>query len=270
MNMAYFEADGRSLLGSSHLAPRLRTSGTAVLLCNPFGEEAARAHRAYRVLATRLQEAGYAAMRFDYSGTGDSSGDASEGSLVHWLDDIEAAAAQLQRQSGSPRITLVGLRFGATLAALCAQRGRLRLAHLVLWDPVVQGQAYLRELAAMHRAYMREELGAERWHDPAGSDQTAAFPSEALGVPVSALLAAEIAAIDIAEPPPRTPHVTVVCTRNSPESERLRSHWAPCPALGWIDVVEGTSWNSDAALNSALVPAKEIAAIVSRIRGCSP
>jgi pimeloyl-ACP methyl ester carboxylesterase len=40
------------------------------------------------------------------------------------------------------RVSLVGLRWGATLAALAA-RGRDDVDQIVLWDPVVSGAAYL-------------------------------------------------------------------------------------------------------------------------------
>lgn len=268
MKMDYFHANGRNLLGTLHLSPRLHAGSVSVLLCNPFGEEAVRVHRAYRVLAGKLRDAGYTTLRFDYSGTGDSSGDAADCTVEGWLDDIEAAIGELQRQSGSPRVVLVGLRFGATLAALCAQRAHLRVAHLVLWDPVVRGDRYLQELAGMHRAYMNEELG-KRWQAPSPGDGSR-FPAEALGTPISDALATQMAGIDIAGTLPRTPHVTVLSTRDSADMAQLRSQWKACPALRWIDVVEGTSWNSDAALNSALVPAKEIATIVSGVMECSP
>jgi len=268
MNVDYFEGNGRSLLGSSHPAPRLRAGGASVLLCNPFGEEAARVHRAYRVLAGKLQDEGYATLRFDYSGTGDSSGDAIDCTVDRWVDDIEAAIGELRRQSGSSQVVLVGLRFGATLAALCAQREHLGIAHLVLWDPVVRGDFYLQELAAMHSAYLNEELGP-RAKVPSGRNGKN-VPTEALGTPISAALAAQMAAIDIALTVPRTRHTTVVSTRDSQDMQRLRTLWQSCPALRWIDVVEGTTWNSDAALNSALVPAREIASIVTGVMECSP
>lgn len=273
MKLQYFEGNGRGLLGSAHLAQRLRAPEASVVLCNPFGEEAARAHRAYRVLADKLQEAGFSTLRFDYSGTGDSSGDAADCRVDRWLEDIEAAARELQAQTGSKRTVLVGLRFGATLAALCAMRRRLRIMHLVVWDPVVRGSPYLRELADMHRKYMDEELGLQ-WRHSSPQDPDAR-PTEALGMPISRALAADIEGIDIADSMPAdsmpdVPHITLVSTRNTVEEARLRSAWATCPAWSPIDVNEGTSWNSDAALNSALVPAKEIAAIVSRIRECSP
>lgn len=268
MKVDYFGANGRSLLGTLHFSPRLHAGSASVVLCNPFGEEAARVHRAYRVLAGKLQDAGYATLRFDYSGTGDSSGEAADCTVEAWLDDLEAAIGELRRQSGSPRVVLAGLRFGATLAALCAQREHLRIAHLVLWDPVVRGDHYLQELAGMHRAYMNEELG-QRWKAPSPGDG-ARIPAEALGMPISDVLASQMAGIDIAATLPRANHVTVLSTRDSADMQRLRSQWEACPALDWIDVIEGTSWNSDAALNSALVPAKEIATIVSGVTKCSP
>lgn len=267
MKVDYFGANGRSLLGTLHFSPRLHAGSASVVLCNPFGEEAARVHRAYRVLAGKLRDAGYATLRFDYSGTGDSSGEAADCTVEAWLDDLEAAIGEVRRQSGSPRVVLVGLRFGATLAALCAQREHLRIAHLVLWDPVVRGDHYLQELAGMHRAYMNEELG-QRWRAPPPGD--GGFPAEALGMPISHALASQIADIDIAATLPRANHVTVLSCRDSADMQRLRSQWEACPALRWIDVIGGTSWNSDAALNSALVPAKEIATIVSGVMECSP
>ena len=127
MDIRYFEAGARSLLGTCHLALRLRTSNAAVVLCNPSGEEAMRVHRSYRVLAGKLQEAGYPTIRFDYSGTGDSSGESIESTVEHWLDDIEAAANEIQRRSGSPRIVLVGLRFGATLAIPVNRNNSIKL-----------------------------------------------------------------------------------------------------------------------------------------------
>jgi pimeloyl-ACP methyl ester carboxylesterase len=267
MNVDYFESNGRSLLGSSHPAPRLRAGGASVLLCNPFGEEAARAHRAYRVLAGKLQDEGYATLRFDYSGTGDSSGDAIDCTVDQWVEDIEAAIGESRRQSGSSQIVLVGLRFGAALAALCARRENLGIAHLVLWDPVVRGDLYLQELAAMHSAYLNEELGRRSGASGANDGQV---PTEALGTPIGPVLAAQMAEIDIARSVPTTRHVTVISTRDSAEMQRLRSLWRPCPGLRWIDVMEGTTWNSDAALNSALVPAREIASIVTGVMECSP
>ena len=257
---------GRQLFGALHQPQRLRPRSTAVLLCNPFGEEASRAHRTYRVLATQLERAGYAALRFDYSGTGDSVGDSGAATVDAWVGDVASAAERLRTASGVARVTIVGLRFGATLAMLASARGEPRPRHLVLWDPVVEGVAYLRELVAQHRAYMRAEIG-NGWQDrlQISADGT---PAEALGAPIGAVLGAQIAAIDLAAVAPGADQVTVITTRVTPEIERLRLH---LPAsTRWLELAESPAWNSDAALNAMTVPMDVVQAVVARIEETSP
>lgn len=262
----HFGSAERYLVGTLHYTPRLRRRSAAVLLCNPMGEEAARAHRLYRVLATQLERAGYAAQRFDYVGTGDSAGSDEDATVASFRDDIELAAAELARRSGVDRLALVGLRLGATLAALAAER--LCPRHLVLWDPVVDGAAYLRELATAHRCYMRGELGAMGWQDRLRVDANG-VPDEALGIPISTELAAGIAAIDLTRSLPSAEHVTVVCTRGTPDMAKLRERWSAFGAVRWLDMPASVSWNSDAALNSATVPIDVVQAIVARIEESS-
>ena len=54
--------------------PRGPAQRRAVLLCETLGSERMNFHLAYRHLALRLSYAGYPTLRFDYAGTGDSSG----------------------------------------------------------------------------------------------------------------------------------------------------------------------------------------------------
>lgn len=254
----------RQLLVSTQATPRLRPRGAAVLLCNPFGEEAVRAHRAYRVLARRLDEAGYPTMRFDYAGTGDSSGEAGEHGIADWLADIAAAADALRADSGQSRIVVIGLRLGASLAVLAAQRGLLRAGHLLLWDPVVDGAGYLRDLERAHRDYLRSELGAAAPADDGGP------LAEALGAPLTPSLRAELVAIDLAAAPPAAPVVTVLRTQRDADADRLHAAWAPDGRSHWIDLDASASWNSDAALNAAVVPMRELLALIARIEACHP
>ncbi len=237
-----------------------------MLLCNPFGEEASRAHRTFRVLATQLERAGFAALRFDYSGTGDSEGESEDATLDAWISDIAAAAERLRAASGAARIAIIGLRLGATLAALAAARGAVRPRHLVLWDPVVDGAAYLRELAAQHRAYMRAEMG------PGRADRLRTRPDgtplEALGAPIGDALAAQLGAIDLAAGSPGAEQTTLLTTRTTPELERLQAR-LPASAR-WIQMNESPAWNSDAALNAMTVPMDIVRALVARLEETSP
>lgn len=248
----YFGGDD-ALLGALHHPRRLRARTAAVLLCNPFGEEASRAHRIYRVLAMQLERAGYACLRFDYRGTGDSAGASEDASIADWVADIGRAADELRRASGSAQLVLVGLRLGATLAAM-ASAGGLAVRHLIAWDPVLDGRGYLDELTTQHAAYLRDEIGDD-WQPHPGA-------VEALGFPLTPALTAELAAIDLAAITPRAELLTVVSSRGATPS--------PWPRAHRIEAATSAAWNSDAALNAAVVPMDIVSAIVTRIEATIP
>lgn len=119
----------------------------AALLCPPWGIEYENSHRALRLLAQRLSEAGYHVLRFDYSGTGDSWGETTDADLDRWQEDVATAIRELQTRSGCMDVTLIGLRLGAYVAATAAGR-RAPVASLVLWDPVSDGGVWAEELAS--------------------------------------------------------------------------------------------------------------------------
>lgn len=226
-----------------------------MLLCNPFGEEASRSHRIYRVLATQLERAGFSTLRFDYSGTGDSQGEAL--TVESAVRDIGIAAAHLRAKSGATKISLLGLRFGATLAMLAGARGEPRPHHLLMWDPVVDGASYLRELGEQHQMYMREELGPI-WRDRSRL-RADGSPHESLGVSITDALAREMSAIDLAKVRSGADQHTVISTRGTPTKT-----WLP-EATRWIEISESAAWNSDAALNAMTVPMDIVQALVARI-----
>jgi pimeloyl-ACP methyl ester carboxylesterase len=265
----HFGPDDHRLFGTLHAPQRIRARSASVLLCNPFGEEALRAHRIYRVLATQLERSGYAVMRFDYGGTGDSMGDGADVTVESSVADVALAAEELRASSGAGKLVVIGLRLGATLAALATSRAGLRLRHLVMWDPIVDGSAYLSELAVMHRSYMRQEMGEMDWQDrlqvsPEG------FPAEALGAPISAAFAAGLSAIDLATAELRSDYVTVVGTSDRASSARLRTRLPESPSARWLDLPSSAAWNSDAALNAAVVPMDVVQAVIARVEEVSP
>jgi alpha-beta hydrolase superfamily lysophospholipase len=144
----YFGADPQSLFGWYHHSPRAIARDCVAVLCAPVGPEYTRSHRTLRHLADRLARSGVPALRFDYHGIGDSAGaDDDADRLGHWKRSIGEAAAHARRLSGCERVCLVGVRLGATLAGLEAADAGADL--VVLWNPVVKGRAYARELQAI-------------------------------------------------------------------------------------------------------------------------
>lgn len=129
----------------------------AVLICNPFGQEAIRAQRALRVVSERLGRQGIPSLRFDYYATGDSPGEDGEGRLSRWRHDIIQADRVLRERSECAHIVWLGLRLGATLALVAAGEApdQARPRRIILWDPVLHGPAYLKHLGQMHEYWTR-------------------------------------------------------------------------------------------------------------------
>lgn len=144
-----FGPPGRQLFGLYHAPDPAVERDFGVLLCNPWGQEYVRAHRAIAQLGLRLARQGFPVLRFDYFGTGDSLGGDNEGSLAGWQADLRAAIQELKRRARIESVFLAGLRLGAALAALVAS-GREDVEGLVLWEPAVSGAEYVQDLQVWH------------------------------------------------------------------------------------------------------------------------
>ncbi len=187
----HFGAAGRPLLGFYHPPKDGSWRGVGAVLVPPIGTDRTRSDRAYRHLAERLSGAGFACLRFDLFGTGDSGGDESApGLLASWLDDVAQAVRELRERSGAERISLVGLRLGATLAMLhAAESGEAD--SLVLWSPYVSGKAFVGEVTKLHKLYLRIEP------ELAGSTPIQEEGDEALGMFLPASLIADLSSSDL-------------------------------------------------------------------------
>jgi alpha-beta hydrolase superfamily lysophospholipase len=146
------------------------TARGAVILAPPIGREARAARRALRHLAATLAEYGFASLRVDYDGTGDSFGTLDEpGRDDAWVSSVGHAVAEL-RDLGATSVSAVGMRLGATIVGVAADRLDLGLDSLVLWDPCESGRTYLRELSALE-TLRREHVDVR----PDGAVETAEF-----------------------------------------------------------------------------------------------
>jgi alpha-beta hydrolase superfamily lysophospholipase len=132
----FFGSRHQQLFGIYEPARKSSGAHRGIVLCNPGGNEYLYAHRTMRSLASRLAKAGFHVLRFDYYGTGDSAGDIGEGSPRRWCEDIEAAMSELKDMAGATRMTLIGLRLGANLAAQVAGHRGQDVDALVLWEPL--------------------------------------------------------------------------------------------------------------------------------------
>ena len=130
-----------------------------VVLCPPLGHEAVATHRGWRQLAESLAQQGLHVVRFDYHGTGDSEGDDSDPARAQvWQENIASAANFLREHCKVNALTLVGLRFGATLALLAAEN-IADVEAIVLLAPVISGRTHLRELRLLARIWHEQAFG---------------------------------------------------------------------------------------------------------------
>ncbi len=243
------------LFGWYH-APAQPTRNGGVVLCNPFGYEAMCLHRCYRVLAERLASSGIASLRFDYHGTGDSSGHDHDPERVSaWLSSVSAAVDELRRRANVSEISAFGVRLGATLAVLSGIERR-DLSSLVLWSPYLTGRSFIREMRMMQTAGAEQAFASDEDRGASPPVSSRAPPSsrsvpssrravvaspddeEAIGYFLSASTVRDLSKIDLrAERRPPAPRVLLFGRDDLPDDGRYIRHLED----SGVDVADSTS-----------------------------
>lgn len=248
MNPFYFGPSDRPLFGA-YTRPRAQNGVShGVLLCYPIGSEYMRAHRAFRQLNSLLNRAGMHVLRFDYSCTGDSAGQGVDADVDTWLDDIDWALDELRDTSLCDRVSVLGLRWGATLAALaCSERDDIE--HVVLWDPIVSGEDFLNAATGVVRP--ETTVGVE-------------------GFPFSPKLCGSMAEIDLRE---RFPEMsgTKVTVLVADDREDYRSLFSSIQGRGiageYEFVPSPADWSRADPYGDALIPQEIIQVAINLLRG---
>ncbi|VAW89730.1 Hydrolase, alpha/beta fold family [hydrothermal vent metagenome] len=144
----YFGPNDKRLIGWLHKTNVPLQYNIGVVICPPLGVEYVSTYRSMRYVADYFALAGIPAFRFDYHGTGDSSGSNDDGNQFDdWLWSIEQASNEIKRLTGCEKVGLMGLRMGGTLAALAAEK--IEIDFLVLWAALESGRKFIREIRAI-------------------------------------------------------------------------------------------------------------------------
>lgn len=141
----FFEGRHGPLYGVWHAPDPGAERSHGVLFLPPLGQDYKRCHKPLQKLARDLAQQGFHVLRFDYAGSGDSANPGSW-SLETWREDARDALHQLQSLSGAQDLSVFAVRLGAAAATHLGSP----LAHLVLWDPVCNGAAYLEEIEELN------------------------------------------------------------------------------------------------------------------------
>jgi len=105
-----------------------------VLLCGPSPSNRLFSLAAWVRWARFLAQHNFAAVRFDYRGTGESTGEFLEMTFRDWLDDIQQVSAWADSQLGKSPLVLHGMGMGGLLAQRVFNSGRGDA--LLLWSPL--------------------------------------------------------------------------------------------------------------------------------------
>lgn len=135
-------------------------TGVVVIVGGP--QYRAGSHRQFVLLSRTLAAAGYAVLRFDYRGMGDSEGQRRDFQTVS--SDIAAAISTLQQQlTLSKKVILWGLCDGASAALLYLHETRdPRVVGLCLLNPWVRSEVTLARTQVKHY-YTRRLMQKEFW-----------------------------------------------------------------------------------------------------------
>lgn len=156
----------QKLYGGYHAPePGTTATATALVICQSIGHEYARSYRDCWQLAEAAAARNAHVLRFDYPGTGESLGDASQVDWQDWLDSVDTAIDWLQEATGVPNIHLLGLRLGAMIAAAASARQHTA-RRIVLVDPVIDGSQHVALMESLDAEQVNNmnRYEAKRYH----------------------------------------------------------------------------------------------------------
>lgn len=249
-----FGASPRQMLGLLQTPQPGKPHRAAFLMCRPFGQEAVRTAPIYRSISDRLAREGCTVLTFDAYGCGDSPGEPDEQSLAEWADDTLAADSQLRRDAPGAPVHWFGMGMGASIAARAALRAQPAPQCLIVWEPVLDGPAYLQRLLTVHRAELAREMQTD-WADliTRGGESEPVLPGSVLGFTVGQRLHDDLLSL-------RNLSLATVSRRGTrlvmalQEQERAALDASDIDGVALHTVETPTNWMSIEARGTAIVP----------------
>jgi fermentation-respiration switch protein FrsA (DUF1100 family) len=182
----WFTVGGQTVHGMLHLPGRKHAP--AVALLHGFTGQHIESAFVFTRLARELCDAGIAALRFDFRGSGDSEGVFSEVTIEREVEDARAALRWLRARPDldSRRIGLLGCSLGSTVAMLTAGEER-GLRALCLWATLARPASRFPMPTGADRAALRANGFVD--HDHEGFPVGLAFYQSAARVDPAAAMA---------------------------------------------------------------------------------
>lgn len=159
----YLDIGGEQVYYGYH---RARRPVAQILLPGHYVTERPFAYALWVRWARCLAERGISALRFDYRGCGESSGEFDRFDFNSWLQDCRSLYSFLESRAPQIPIVLGGIGMGGLLASHLFAEGRGKL--MLLWSPSASGSAALRDTLLRRLAFDLANPGtgrAKTWAD---------------------------------------------------------------------------------------------------------
>jgi exosortase A-associated hydrolase 2 len=139
---ALFLPGSQGALFGVYYPPSQPDRRSAILHLPAFAEEMNKSRALIAQQARAWSAQGYAVLVIDYFGTGDSEGDFGDARWAYWLQDTQCALDWLYQQ-GAEQVYLWGLRLGCLLALDFIHHNPGRIARLIAWQAVLNGDLFV-------------------------------------------------------------------------------------------------------------------------------
>jgi pimeloyl-ACP methyl ester carboxylesterase len=219
----------RPAIGGAHTVavvsmPLRATPQMGWVICHAFALEHLHLQPFQASLARRLAGAGFAVLRFDAHGYGDSELGFEHMSLSSQVDDSRHAAAVLAAAADVGAIGFFGCRLGGTVATLAADREAA--AGLIAVNAVVRGEPYIQ--AQLRRVSLPAQAAGATLEQSPFEELRSHGMVDMMGFPLRREVFEEISALDLVPEIQRfrgRSLVIQVSTLDSPDPdlERLRA-----------------------------------------------
>lgn len=144
MEKHFFLENGRkSRFCVEYLPENYQNIDTGVIICTPIKGERIRTHRIFYNLAREICKRNLYAIRFDFFGDGNSSGESHELNFESMMGDVEDVYLFVLKEYNLKKFYIIGYRIGASVANLVMDQ--INPLKVILIDPVVNPLDYLQE-----------------------------------------------------------------------------------------------------------------------------
>ena len=181
-----------------HTPPPGIPQRSGVLYVHPFAEEMNKTRRMAAMQSRALAALGHVVLQIDLFACGDSCGEMRDASIALWHSDIQAAAEWMQARGLAP-LTVWGLRFGCLLGLAWASATTMPIDRLLLWQPVVNGEAHLNQFLRIGTASAMLSAGTASAGPPLRSRLAQGAAVEVAGYDISPQLASGMDSLRIAD-----------------------------------------------------------------------